>query len=210
MAIAEKGQTLVCIENKDGYTHAENLHVFIANAFKQCNYSLKDVKAISVSEGPGSYTGLRIGMSAAKGICYALKIPLITLNTLQVMTTAARLKSESEIYIPLMDARRMEVYTAAFDQFLRQVNETRPLIIDEQSISAFGHVKKKLFFGDGMPKCRELLSTLGNSSFLDGIYPSAEHMSNLSWQKFQNSEFSDPAYTEPNYLKEFVTTKSKK
>jgi tRNA threonylcarbamoyladenosine biosynthesis protein TsaB len=195
-------------EVNDGYTHAENLHVFIEEVLKRSNITSKDLNAIAVGSGPGSYTGLRIGVSAAKGLAYALQIPLIAVNTLQTMSAMAiQENSSSDLYCPMLDARRMEVYTAIYDKNLSVIKETSAQIITPENLSFFETGKTICFFGDGMLKCKELLSRIKNASFVEGIVPSSEALAQLSFQKFKAKQFEDVAYFEPFYLKDFLINK---
>jgi tRNA threonylcarbamoyladenosine biosynthesis protein TsaB len=194
----------------DGFTHAENLHLFIEQALKETGLSLKNLSAIAVSKGPGSYTGLRIGVSAAKGLAYALCIPLTSIDTLQIMAAAAHSSREQDLqmmYCPMIDARRMEVYTAVYDREMNIKMPVESLIVDEKSIEVFGVFPKVCFFGDGMPKCRELLKNLDNVNFTEEIHPSARFMPALVNQKFLSQNFEQLAYFEPFYLKDFMIGK---
>ncbi len=203
VSIAKDGVILASREVNEGYTHAENLHVFIEEVLKKVGKSTKDLNAIAVGSGPGSYTGLRIGVSAAKGLAYALQIPLIAVNTLQTMTAVAVQQNNSDIlFCPMLDARRMEVYAAIFDKDLNTVKETSAQILPE-ALSFFETGKPICFFGDGMPKCKELLSQIPNSVFIDGIVPSASGLAELSNERHSKGQFEDVAYFEPFYLKDF-------
>ena len=208
VSIAKEGKIIAVKEINEGYTHAENLHVFIEEVLKKSGKTPKDLNAIAVGGGPGSYTGLRIGVSAAKGLAFALQIPLIAVNTLQTMTAAAISKNRSDLlYCPMLDARRMEVYTAIFDSDLNTVKETSPQIISEDDLSFFNKGKAICFFGDGMPKCKDLLKKIPLSSFMDDITPSSSALAELAWQKHQKGQFEDVAYFEPFYLKNFMINK---
>ncbi|HPJ10722.1 MAG TPA: tRNA (adenosine(37)-N6)-threonylcarbamoyltransferase complex dimerization subunit type 1 TsaB [Flavobacterium sp.] len=201
VAIAKDGQTLICSEiAEQGYSHAEKLHVFIEEVLQRSGVSFTDLSAIAVSQGPGSYTGLRIGVSAAKGLCYALGIPLIAVDTLQIL--AAQVTIDSGLIVPMLDARRMEVYSAIFDTNHHKTRPTEAQIITSES---FIDCKETLYFvGDGAQKCRPLL-TRDNFVFLDEIvYPSAREMSALGYEKFKKNDTVDVAYFEPNYLKDFM------
>lgn len=196
---------IFCRELDSGFTHAENLHIFIEDALKASGITPRDLTAIAVSKGPGSYTGLRIGVSTAKGLAYALNIPLISVDTLRVMSASAKeIVTDSAFYCPMIDARRMEVYTAVYDVQLNQHLPVEALIVDERSIEKFKSYTKIYFFGDGMSKCREILQNLSNAVFIENIVPSAKHMCALSYQKFIGSKFEDVAYFEPFYLKDFL------
>lgn len=207
VALSQNGKTIVCKEIAElGYSHAEKLHVFIEEILKESNISFKDLSAIAVSQGPGSYTGLRIGVSAAKGLCYSLNIPLIAIDTLE--TLAKKLKIENGFIIPMLDARRMECYTAIFDSTHQKVREIKAEIIDENS---FQDIQETIhFIGDGASKCK-LVLTKDNFVFHDEIeFPSANEMSEIAFEKHQKSDTVDVAYFEPFYLKDFMMTTSSK
>ncbi|WP_188048871.1 tRNA (adenosine(37)-N6)-threonylcarbamoyltransferase complex dimerization subunit type 1 TsaB [Flavobacterium sp. GP15] len=207
VALAKEGKTILCKEiAEEGYSHAERLHVFIEEIVKEADISLKDLKAIAVSQGPGSYTGLRIGVSAAKGLCFALGIPLIAVDTLQVL--ARQVSVSDGLIIPMIDARRMEVYSAVFNQKFDKKREILAEIISEDS---FSELEEKLYFvGDCAEKCKSVL-TKENFYFLENIkYPSAKEMSAISYEKFKINDTVDVAYFEPYYLKDFMITPSKK
>jgi tRNA threonylcarbamoyladenosine biosynthesis protein TsaB len=207
VALAKEGKTILSKEiAEEGYSHAERLHVFIEEIIQESGITFNDLSAIAVSQGPGSYTGLRIGVSAAKGLCYALNIPLIAIDTLQVLASQARV-SEGLI-APMIDARRMEVYSAIFNPNLENQRATAAEIIAENSFEDF---QETLYFvGDCAEKCKAVL-TKENFIFLEEIkYPSAKEMSILSFIKFKKSDTVDVAYFEPYYLKDFMITISKK
>ncbi len=207
MALAKEGKTILCKEiAEEGYSHSERLHVFIEEIIQEAGLNFKELNAIAVSQGPGSYTGLRIGVSAAKGLCYALDIPLIAIDTLQVL--AMQVKSANGLIIPMIDARRMEVYSAIFNPNFEKIRAVQAEIITENS---FEDLRETLYFvGDCVEKCKSVL-TKENFIFLDEIkYPSAQEMSGLSFEKHQKHETVDVAYFEPYYLKDFMVTTSKK
>ena len=207
VALAKEGKTILCKEiAEEGYSHAERLHVFIEEIISEAGIGLKDLVAIAVSQGPGSYTGLRIGVSAAKGLCYALDIPLIAVDTLQAL--ASKVSVTDGLIIPMIDARRMEVYSAVFSASLEKKREVLAEIITENS---FDDIKEIVYFvGDCNEKCKSVL-TKNNFVFLDAIkYPSANEMSALSFDKYKKSDIVDVAYFEPYYLKDFLITTSKK
>ncbi|MBO9586892.1 MAG: tRNA (adenosine(37)-N6)-threonylcarbamoyltransferase complex dimerization subunit type 1 TsaB [Flavobacterium sp.] len=207
VSIAKDGQTIVCSELADeGYSHAEKLHVFIEEAIAKAGISPHDLKAVAVSQGPGSYTGLRIGVSAAKGLCYALNIPLIAIDTLQTLASQAGV-TDGKI-IPMLDARRMEVYSAIFNSDLTVERAIQAEIIDENSFQEYN--EKLYFVGDCADKCKPVL-TKDNFVFLEDIkYPSAQAMSKISFDKYQKSDTVDVAYFEPYYLKDFMIAPPKK
>ena len=207
VSIAKDGQTIVCNELADeGYSHAEKLHVFIEEVIAKAGISAQDLNAVAVSQGPGSYTGLRIGVSAAKGLCYALNIPLIAVDTLQALASQAGV-ADGKI-IPMLDARRMEVYSAIFNSDLTVERAIQAEIIDENSFQEY--TEKVYFVGDCADKCKSVL-TKDNFVFLEDIkYPSAKAMSKISFDKYQKSDTVDVAYFEPYYLKDFMIAPPKK
>ena len=207
VAIAKDGITLFCKEMaEEGYSHAENLHVFIEEVLKECQLTFNDLSAVAVSQGPGSYTGLRIGVSAAKGLSFALDIPLIAIDTLAAL--ASQVKNVDGFIIPMIDARRMEVYSAIFNSNLEKVREVKAEILTSES---FSDIDEKFYFiGDCAIKAKTVL-TQENHIFLDEIiYPSANEMSALSFDKFQKNDTVDVAYFEPYYLKDFMITTAAK
>jgi len=208
VSISKEGETIVLKELNSGeYSHAEKLHEFIKQVADEASIELSDLKAVAVSKGPGSYTGLRIGVSAAKGLCFALDIPLIAIDTLQAL---ALLTSISEgLVIPLLDARRMEVYSAVFNSENEMEREVKAEIISEDSFRTYLNKQKVYFVGDGVEKCKGII-THKNAIFIDDKLPSANEMSLLSFEKFKKNDLEDVAYFEPFYLKDFVAIKSKK
>lgn len=207
VAIAKDGITIICKEvAEQGYSHAEKLHVFIEEILLEAGLTFQDLAAIAVSQGPGSYTGLRIGISAAKGLCFALDIPLIAVDTLQVLASQVNVSHGS--IIPMIDARRMEVYSAVFNHKLQKTREVQAEIITENS---FSELQETVYLvGDSSEKAKTVL-TKANFVFLDEVrYPSANEMSALAYAKFLQDETVDVAYFEPYYLKDFLMTVSKK
>lgn len=204
-------ETLVSFKELDqGYTHAENLHVFADALIKEAHIPLQHLSAIAVSKGPGSYTGLRIGVSAAKGLAFAHNIPLIAVDTLQLMCKAVEQTLGVQThYCPMIDARRMEVYCCVYDSELRPLEPIEALIVDKESTKKFYNYKGLCFFGDGMPKSKDLLLSAGEFSFIPNICPSAKHMGKLSYAKFRGKDFENTAYFEPYYLKDFLAGKKK-
>jgi tRNA threonylcarbamoyladenosine biosynthesis protein TsaB len=210
VALFSGHQLLAEKELDAGYTHAENLHGFISEVLIRAEIKTTDLDAIAVSQGPGSFTGLRIGASTAKGLAYGLQIPLITVDTLQIMCAAAKKRAHDNThYAPMIDARRMEVYTAVFDKDLKPVKGTSAEIISEESVGMFASFENIVFFGNGMDKSREILSTLASAQFLPGIGPSARYMGELALRKFERRDLADTAYFEPFYLKDFLAGKKK-
>ncbi len=211
------GKPIALKEQNQHNIHAAALFIFIDELIKENHYLFSDLKAVAVSKGPGSYTGLRIGVSAAKGLCYSLGIPLISVKTLSGMAWIAKqqIQSEQALLIPMIDARRMEVYNAVYDMDLNEVVATRATIIDEQAFTEF-QKRELYFFGDGMPKCREILTMAAKPTvtppsegfhifFLEELMASAKGIGPLAFQKYTAGEFEDLAYFEPYYLKDFVT-----
>ena len=191
----------------DGYTHAEQLTLFIQDVINSSNITLNKIEAIALSMGPGSYTGLRIGTSTAKGLCYALDIPLIAISTLKAMAFAFEKNEKSAIYCPMIDARRMEVFSALYDSNVKQVRGVQADVVDENTYSEF-LVNGITFFGDGSLKCQKIINHK-NATFIQGVYPSAKNLGILAEAKFENKEFEDVAYFEPYYLKDFVAGNKK-
>lgn len=206
VSIAKKGETIALREiAEEGYSHAEKLHVFIEELISESKITFKDLNAIAVSQGPGSYTGLRIGVSSAKGLCYALNIPLIAVDTLQSL--AAQISISNGFIIPMIDARRMEVFSAIYDKDLNNIQKVAAEIITEESYQ--NQDEEMHFLGDGASKCKEFLNK-SNFIFHDEIiYPSAKEMSKLSFEKYKISDTVDVAYFEPLYVKDFMITKKK-
>lgn len=211
VSLSQNGDLLFVKELDEGFTHAENLHLFINDALEKTGIRAAQLNAIAVSRGPGSYTGLRIGVSAAKGLAYALSIPLISVDTLQIMAAAAcsQLK-ENIFYCPMIDARRMEVYTCVYDGQMAPQHAVEALIVDEDAVRKFEKYPRICFVGDGMPKCRTILSMGQNAVFIDQLKPSAREMVGFSYPKFLAGHFEDLAYFEPFYLKDFMLGKPKK
>ena len=202
------GEEILCLceEVSDNYKQSESLHSFVEWALEGADISLKDLDAISLGKGPGSYTGLRIGAASAKCFCYGLKLPLIAINSLDSMVEQF-VNQGFDLIIPLIDARRMEVYTAFFDGTSGEmIKETEAKILDENSFSELAD-KKVLFIGDGAKKFQDLLSAFGEglpkAEFKFDIYPSAKGLIKKSVEKFNQKEFEDTAYFEPFYLKDF-------
>ena len=204
------GEKLLCLCEKvsDNYKQSESLHTFVEWALEGAEISLKELDAISLGKGPGSYTGLRIGAASAKGFCYGLKIPLIAVNSLETMIEPF-LNQDYDFIVPLIDARRMEVYCAVFDgNSGEMMSETEAKILDENSFQEFAD-KKAIFIGDGAKKAKEILQ-LPNAEFNENIYPSAKYLIKKSVEKFKQKDFENVAYFEPFYLKDFQGVKKKK
>lgn len=202
VALGREGELLALKEDySNSYSHAERLHVFIEDILRENQLTPQDLSAIAVSKGPGSYTGLRIGVSTAKGLCFSLDIPLISVATL---TSLARQvdKQAGEYIIPLLDARRMEVYTAGFDSDYQPVFDTRAKILDANSFSDVLDKGKVTFIGNGVEKFQKVCSH-ENAQFILAKLPSAAEMVSIASEKFENKDFEDVAYFEPYYLKDF-------
>jgi len=212
VAIAEDGLLRHYIETNEANVHSSMLTAFIERLFVENNSSIKDLKALAVSKGPGSYTGLRIGVSAAKGICYGLDIPLISVNTLQSLS-AGFLKKHSiehgDYICPMIDARRMEVYLAYFDYNNKMIKNVSAQIIDSDTFDEDLSKGKLHFFGNGSAKCEKLIQHK-NAIFYHDFQLSAVDMIEIANEKYKKSDFEDTAYFEPYYLKDFIATKPKK
>ena len=191
--------------NTDGYTHAEQLTLFIEEVVESAKVSLQEIEAVALSKGPGSYTGLRIGTSTAKGLCYALDIPLISISTLKAMAFTIAKNHIADIYCTMIDARRMEVFSALFDKDNQEIRGVQADIVDEDTYTKFLD-KEVLFFGDGALKCKKIIDHK-NAIFIEGVYPSAKDIGTLANIRFEDKDFEDVAYFEPYYLKDFVVGK---
>lgn len=207
VSLAANGTTISSREVADvGYSHAEKLHVFIEEVLAEASIEPNQLVAIAVSHGPGSYTGLRIGVSSAKGLCYALQIPLISTSTLTALADQANV--DNGVIVPMIDARRMEVYSAIFSANGEMTRDVMAEVITPES---FSEINEDIYIvGDCSEKCKTVL-TDAKFHFLDKIeFPSALQMSEVSYQKYSNQQFEDVAYFEPFYLKDFLITTSKK
>jgi tRNA threonylcarbamoyladenosine biosynthesis protein TsaB len=208
VSLAWEGELLAIKEyNSASFSHSEQLHLFIKDVLEEAGVSLQRLSAIAVSKGPGSYTGLRIGVSAAKGLCYVLNIPLISTPTLKGM--ALQKEIASGVIIPMLDARRMEVYAAVFDATHTEVVPTRAVIIEPDSFAEFAEKGKVCVVGSGAAKCKDIL-THPNFSFDDSLIPSSRTMPMEAYRKYQQGSFEDVAYFEPFYLKDFILQQKKK
>ncbi|PTX63823.1 tRNA threonylcarbamoyladenosine biosynthesis protein TsaB [Kordia periserrulae] len=195
-------------ENDKNYSHSEKLHVFIKEAFETANIQSTDIAAVVVGKGPGSYTGLRIGVSAAKGLCFAADVDLLAIESLEILARAIAITDG--VIVPLLDARRMEVYSAVFDANYNQIRDTKAEIITEASFAAELAKGKVHFIGNGAEKCKGIIAH-ENAVFYDEVYfPSTEKMIPIAKEKHKKNDLEDVAYFEPYYLKDFVVTKSKK
>jgi len=185
-------------------SHAESLVSSIAHLFSVTRYTPKDLAAVAISSGPGSYTGLRIGTATAKGLCYALDIPLIAVNTLEAMVQGVRpYNTTGALLCPMIDARRMEVYCLLADAQGKLLVPTHPCVVDEHSFQQWLQTHPILFFGDGAAKCKPLWATHSHATFMDHVHPVAPPVGALAYTKFQQGALEDLAYFEPTYLKPF-------
>lgn len=214
VALARDGEVSVHREVNDGYSHAEYLAVFVDEVLKEAKVSLNDLDAIAVSRGPGSYTGLRIGVSLAKGLCYGSGKPLIAVDTLQQMCLHPNVRKEIDflkdpMLCPMLDARRMEVYCAMYDIGLKQVRPFEAVVLDEGSFEKEMSEDGVLFFGNGSDKFNGVTKN-PSAYFAKDVWPSALQMAPLAEIKCSAGEFEDVAYFEPFYLKAFQGTTPKK
>ncbi len=211
VALAQKGKLLSLREVNSKNSHAEILNGYITEVLAESHFSLSDLDAVAVSEGPGSYTGLRIGVSTAKGLCYSLDIPLINVSTLKSLashtrenTKAELLVKENLLFCPMIDARRMEAYTAHYSNRLEEIRNVEAEVIDENTYLELLDKHTLIFSGDGAEKYQTFYQKNPNAHFLSDILPSAKGMIKLAEQKFEAQDFADLAYFEPFYLKTFV------
>jgi len=208
VSISKNGELIAIKElNNGNYSHAEVLHSFINKVIVLAGISINDLSAVAVSKGPGSYTGLRIGVSAAKGLCFSLNIPLISIDTLQSL--AHSIAEKKGVIIPMLDARRMEVYSSVLDVNYKQIREIKAEIIDVNSFATYLEKGNVYFLGDGAEKCKEVISHT-NAIFVDEKYPSAKEMCSLAYEKYKKNDIEDVAYFEPFYLKDFIAVPQKK
>jgi tRNA threonylcarbamoyladenosine biosynthesis protein TsaB len=208
VALQQNGQLLALSELYLGQSHSEMLTSLIENLLKTTAFTLPDLVAIAVAKGPGSYTGLRIGTATAKGLAYALDIPIIGINTLESMVYALQSKVMGEfLFCPMIDARRMEVYCGIWDKDLNCYEPTQAKIIDETAFADILQEKVIIFFGDGAAKCQVKLNSNKNAYFINDFNPTAQSLGILASLKYQQQIFEDLAYFEPFYLKEFVGKK---
>ena len=211
VALSCDGSVVFRRENRTPMSHASSLAGYVQEALAEARERQLSLDAVAVSRGPGSYTGLRIGVSEAKGLCFGLDVPLISVDTLAVMACAVMFRDDTDetaLLCPMIDARRMEVYTAVYDRALTTVSPVEAKIIDEEAFAPLLEKRKILFFGNGAAKCRTTI-THPNALFVDDIHPIAADMTALAEQAFRASCFENVAYFEPFYLKDFVATKPK-
>ena len=204
--------TLAMRETEGQNAHSEKITNFIREVMEEAKIDYPQLDAVAVSQGPGSYTGLRIGVSTAKGICYAADLPLMAVDTLEAMAYGMKEKLASQIgpddlLVPMIDARRMEVYASIFDADLNKINDTAALVIDEHSFEDLRKDHRLWLFGDGAPKLSKLFENQPNINIIDGFKPSAAYMKVLAERALQQQQFVDVAYFEPFYLKDFIAGK---
>lgn len=211
VALSKDGETLAVKQINERNIHAEVITLFIDGLLEETGVSYNQLDAIAVSSGPGSYTGLRIGISTAKGLCFALDKPLIAVETLDAMADGLvndrQLAGTDVLLCPMIDARRMEVYTAIFDTKGNRIKPTAAEIIDENSFNDLLNNHTIIFFGDGAPKCQAVLGTNENAQFITDFGNSASYLSKKAYAKLMCNDLEDVAYFEPFYLKDFIAGK---
>lgn len=212
VALNDSCCTLALRETEGQNAHSEKITNFIRETMETAGVDYPQLDAVAVSKGPGSYTGLRIGVSTAKGICYAADVPLMAIDTLEAMAYGMKEKlgmqlAENDLLIPMIDARRMEVYAAIFDARLNKVEDTAARVIDENAFEELQKDHHLWLFGDGAPKLAKLFEGRPNITVIDGFKPSAAYMRPLAERALRNKDFVDVAYFEPFYLKDFIAGK---
>ena len=210
VALSQNGNLLHCIENNEAdFRHSDHLHLFIEKLLSDTHLKANQLDGVVVSMGPGSYTGLRVGVSTAKGLCFANDIPLIAVNTLEVLVEAYD-PLPNDILIPMLDARRMEVFALVMNSKREVIEPTHAEILTSSSFQKFQDQGRLVFLGTGTEKSKQIL-TGTNSLFLDELQlPSSKNMVSMGTKKFETQQFEDVAYFEPFYLKDFYTTATKK
>lgn len=212
VALTRDGVLEFDLENRDGMKHAELLAPFVERAMEEVKRKEWNVDAVAVSIGPGSYTGLRIGLSLAKGLAFSLGVPLIGVSTLKILAVKAMFRNFSftgeEVLAPMIDARRMEVFTGAYDFSLKALQAPGPMILDNESYASILENREVWFMGDGAEKAKDVIKS-PNARWLDGLDPLAKDMLALSEKAFREEDFLDIAYSVPEYLKEYQTTVAK-
>lgn len=218
VGLSRDGEIVALKENKEGLNHSSLLSVYIDEILKENSLAASDLDAVGISMGPGSYTGLRIGVSTAKGVCYGANVPLIAVSTLQAVAQPAHELAtkdglienpDTAWFCPMTDARRMEVFCAFYDKNNTIQKDIAAEIIDEQSFLDILDEREVVFFGDGAEKCKQAI-THKNARFINDVLPTAKNMAKIAEDHFAKKEFADVAYFEPFYLKDFVATTPKK
>ncbi|MBR0176922.1 MAG: tRNA (adenosine(37)-N6)-threonylcarbamoyltransferase complex dimerization subunit type 1 TsaB [Bacteroidales bacterium] len=212
VALNESCCTIGLRETEGQNAHSEKITNFIREVMETAKIDYRQLDAVAVSKGPGSYTGLRIGVSTAKGICYATDLPLMAIDTLEAMAYGLKAKlggqiAENDLLIPMIDARRMEVYAAVFDANLNKTKDTEAVVMDENSFADLRKDHRLWLFGDGAPKLSKLFENQKNICIIDGFKPSAAYMRPLAEKALKERQFVDVAYFEPFYLKDFIAGK---
>lgn len=207
VAVSINGKMVSLRETTDQNSHSERLTTFIQEAIKEANLNLKDIDAVAVSMGPGSYTGLRIGVSAAKGFCFGLGVPLIAVSTLESIAFGVKDNADGALIVPMIDARRMEVYTAIYNSNAELTTKIEAEVVDEDYVKTLSADNNYVMCGNGAPKCQEVLSNLPNVRF-EEVLCSAKFLTEIAFQKYNREEFEDVAYFEPFYLKDFIAAHS--
>ncbi|MBK5271158.1 MAG: tRNA (adenosine(37)-N6)-threonylcarbamoyltransferase complex dimerization subunit type 1 TsaB [Bacteroidia bacterium] len=206
VCLAKDGEALQTLINETRNDHAGWLHPSIDTIVNNAGITVKDIDAIAVTIGPGSYTGLRVGLATAKGLCFAMNIPLIVISTLDMMAFAV--KNEAiDLICPMIDARRMEIFTAVYNKNLDQIESSSSMIVDEKSFSQLLNSHKILFCGNGSFKLQGIISN--KNAMFSNIIGNATSLAPLSYKKFCKKEFADLAYVEPHYIKEFYSVSRK-
>jgi tRNA threonylcarbamoyladenosine biosynthesis protein TsaB len=216
VALHQEGKVISYAEIFVPHAHSDNLSSMLKNVLEQGKCKMTDLQAVAISKGPGSYTGLRIGTSAAKGLCFALDIPLIAINTLKALAAQMQseiyslIQDENALLCPLLDARREEVYRAIFDNELNEVLATEAKVIEKDTFEELLTKQKIVFFGNGAEKTKGLITANEQAIFVPNIENSSLGMGKLAFEKFQKQDFEDLAYFEPFYLKDFIAIKPRK
>lgn len=215
VALSNDSELIHCIESTENNAHSSLLSIFIRKILEETGTAIKNLSAVAVSNGPGSYTGLRIGLSTAKGICYGADLSLITVNSLQIMANWFKKKNLSEIHphtliIPLIDARRQEVYAGYYNAQIQPLKNPEAIILNELSFEDMMKQHTCLLVGNGADKTKKILKSHYNSQFFPDFITSAAGMIDIAWIMYQQQQFADLAYSEPFYIKQAYTTSSKK
>ncbi len=204
VALHKDGELLTTSEVHIQYSHASMLAVLISQVLSNAGIAVKQLDAVAITSGPGSYTGLRIGTSTAKGLCFALDIPLLAIGSLTLMAyQVAKYTAGDTLLCPMIDARRMEVYCLVTNRYQDELQAVQPVIIEPDSFASFLSEHKVLFFGNGASKCKAVIDS-PQAMFLDGIVPQASHLGAMAFKKYKENDFEDLLNFEPNYLKEFL------